>query len=354
MNTNLLGRALTLALTLFAALFITHSANAGPVPMERTVMAEPFDFSGFYIGGSIGGLWTDYHFSDYDVDVDLEGQYFELIPNRSPLFPDQKGFFNVPIATFSSSAHGPGSDDSFMGGGQAGYQMQFGHFVVGVEGDFNRAATNASTSFEETQSFIQASEGDGNVPQGLFGADLHSTTDFESFRKAETNWTASARARLGYAKGPVMLYGTGGVAFAQVKVFAQDTARTNFFVNTTSLPPGPSTPSGIPVTITEDLGTVSNTNTDSDSDTLIGWTAGGGVEYALNDTVTIGLEYRHSDYGGETFHFNHGSASPFPTTTGSGSSSDEGFVFPGNMHVDMESDQVTFRVNILLNRFFGR
>src|SRR4029079_12433885 len=134
------------------------------------------------------------------------------------------------VATFFSNSHDAGTGDSFTGGGQAGYQMQFGHFVVGVEGDFNRTSNSSSSQFSETQTFLQDESDDDkvNTPSQIF-SELFSTTDFDSFRKAEAEWTASARARFGYAKGPLMLYVTGGVAFAEVNVFARDTARTNFY-----------------------------------------------------------------------------------------------------------------------------
>jgi opacity protein-like surface antigen len=35
----------------------------------------------------------------------------------------------------------------------------------------------------------------------------------------------------------------------------------------------------------------------SNSQVLFGWTAGAGVEFRLDDTVRLGLEYRHSEYG---------------------------------------------------------
>lgn len=357
-NTSFTGRLLLITIAILGSAFLAKSANAGALPLEPVAPAE-FNFTGFYIGANIGGTWSDVDFSDYESEVDLLGQFFLLRePDRTP----DGGFFNQNSTTFFSEGHniGPASDDSFMGGVQAGFQKQFGHFVVGVEGDFNRTATKSSNNFEDTVTFLQDCincDGGDPSPDGIFQSELFSTTDFESVRQAEMNWNASARLRVGYAKGPLMLYATGGVAFAQLKVSAQDTARTNFFVNSsTFFEPGPNTPSGIPITVTEDLGTISNTHADSDTDVLVGWTGGGGVEYALTDMITIGLEYRHSDYGSETFSFGSGSPSFIPTGSspdGMVSSSDQ-IVFPGHIHADLQNDQITFRVNVLLNRFFGR
>ena len=73
---------------------------------------------------------------------------------------------------------------------------------------------------------------------------------------------------------------------------------------------------------------------------MVGWTAGFGLEVALNDAVSLALEYRHNDYGDETFHF-------------SGDDSSNGPIFPGATNVDFMNDQVTVKMNILLNHIFG-
>jgi opacity protein-like surface antigen len=71
----------------------------------------------------------------------------------------------------------------------------------------------------------------------------------------------------------------------------------------------------------------------TEGDVLTGWYAGGGIQYALNDVVRVGAEYRHCDFGDETVNFHSG-----------------GPVFPGRTRFDLDSNQVTFRVNIMLGR----
>jgi len=71
----------------------------------------------------------------------------------------------------------------------------------------------------------------------------------------------SLRARAGVALGPVLLYGTAGVALGYI------------------------------ATDTDELGGVSA------SKTLSGYTVGVGSEIQLVDTLRLGIEYRHSDYG---------------------------------------------------------
>ncbi len=87
-----------------------------------------FDWSGFYIGGNVGGNWVDYNshgFSDTLTTQPLPGPDTILVASTS-------GFDNTRAA--------------FLGGGQAGYNQQFGRFVLGVEGDFDGTPSSTTKS----------------------------------------------------------------------------------------------------------------------------------------------------------------------------------------------------------------
>jgi outer membrane immunogenic protein len=134
------------------------------------------------------------------------------------------------------------SADGAVGGVNAGYNFQMNQFVFGVEGDFEGNSTHHSF-------FV----GPPFSP---------TTTATEQLR-----WQGSLRARLGVAFDRVLFYGTGGWAFGN-------------FRDTYFTPPGfgPETVTG----------------------TRDGWTAGGGVEYALNNYVTARVEFRYTDWGSHT------------------------------------------------------
>jgi outer membrane immunogenic protein len=300
---------------------LASTAIAGPekwASKDKTVevaQEEPFNWTGLYIGGHIGAIWNDYDFGSFDSEADVFQQFF--------------GFPRVPtgaqdIVFFSTPGIEGGSDDSIMGGGQAGYNFQFGHFVFGVEADFSGFSTDRVTTFtsdDETFFFF-----DG----------LSSSTDFTSWRQAETDWSASVRARFGYAGGPgrrVLLYVTGGVAFADVKVLDADKVRTTYFVLGPLAAAAPQIPPGAVID-----SVVSNTYLAHDDAIQVGWTAGGGAEWAVNDTWSVGMEYRHNDFGDETYHFG----------------TPRGPVFSGRTNVDLNGDQVTLRVNVLLGHIMAR
>lgn len=120
--------------------------------------------------------------------------------------------------------------DGFTIGGFAGYNYQFdgSPVVIGAEADLNYSDAKGGKRF-----------------------------------RSDIDWTGAVRGRLGYAFDRFMVYGAGGVAFADHDLRAR--------------------PGG------------------SDDTTAVGWTIGGGVEAAISDNVTARVEYRYSDFGTDTF-----------------------------------------------------
>lgn len=135
--------------------------------------------------------------------------------------------------------------DGFAGGLTAGYNVQFaGNWVAGIEADLSISG-------------VDGAFGPGNLgqPDGSSwgcGSDACTT---------DVDWYATARARLGYAFDNLLVYGTGGLAIGRVK--SQIVDDLAFYV----------------------------------SDTNIGWSAGAGVEYALNQNWSVKAEYLHVDLG---------------------------------------------------------
>ncbi len=114
------------------------------------------------------------------------------------------GFFagvtlDAGIGRNSSTLSGPGAADAFFlsprgfdGGGIAGYNWQFGNWVVGAEGDFQH--TTGGTGYVTSL----ADAGNTLIDQKLL-------------------WFGTARGRLGYSAGGALFYVTGGGAWGDVK-----------------------------------------------------------------------------------------------------------------------------------------
>jgi outer membrane immunogenic protein len=325
----------TYAIFCAAALCLSSGANA---------QSDLFNWTGFYIGGNIGGLSSNYGFGPFTDVVDVDAQASEFNAMTAGIIPGPhqnvvNGGGATPFGTDSFSfpdtgtTFGSGSNQALLGGGQLGYNKQFGHWVIGVEGDFQGTSASGqqlSSGFAETTSVI------GSPPPSQFNTIIADTT-LDAVRKAETDWTASLRARFGYAVGPMFFYGTAGLAWTDVKVIATETASTDFFNNFNGdITAAATSPRG--KVVNGFIGNQTDTNFSKTSDDVqMGWTGGVGAEWAINDKMTLGVEYRHSDYGSHTYTF----------------ASNNDVIFPGNTKVDLNTDQVTLRFNILISHFFG-
>ncbi len=104
----------------------------------------------------------------------------------------------------------------------------------------------------QTSQFVLGAEGD-------IDASWIKGTDATACCETKNDWFATARARVGYAFDRWMPFVTGGAAFADVKM----------------------TPGGLP----------------SETETKIGWTAGGGLEYAFQGAWSAKVEYLYADLG---------------------------------------------------------
>jgi outer membrane immunogenic protein len=125
-----------------------------------------------------------------------------------------------------------------LGGGQMGVNYQFDSIVLGVEGDFS--GTSLTPSNTDAAGFV------------------HNTS---------TYWTSTVTGRLGYAVNRTLFFAKGGVAFANERD-----------------------------TVTSPLGAISSTGTT----TQVGWTAGGGLEYALDRNWSAKIEYDYLGFGSQS------------------------------------------------------
>ncbi|MEJ6783748.1 outer membrane protein [Aminobacter sp. Piv2-1] len=144
--------------------------------------------------------------------------------------------------------------DGALGGIQAGYNYQFSNNVVfGIEADVSL----------------------GDVGANFDGRTVSEFNTYYTEDKIEALGTL--RARLGYAADRFMPYLTGGLAWARIDhTLGCDVDR---------------------VDVT--LGCQANGGAfeTSKSDTSVGWTAGGGVEFALTEKWTLKGEYLYTDLG---------------------------------------------------------
>ena len=228
----------TLKLILSAAIALlgVSTASAADLPVKAPPMAAPpvWNWTGFYIGGNVGGAWND---------------------TRDDVFPT--GCFLTSVTCGGGAVLNPLRSDSVRlngsgvtAGGQAGYNWQRDRFVGGIEGDINYLGINDGSSINRP------------VALPLVGNFIHSETE-------KLEWFGTLRGRAGITVTPsFLLYGTGGLAFGGVK-----------------------SASAVSFTTTADTyaGTL--------DDTRVGWTVGAGGEWMVAPKWSIKAEYLYVDLG---------------------------------------------------------
>jgi outer membrane immunogenic protein len=151
--------------------------------------------------------------------------------------PVASGYFPTSVGSGSSG---------WLGGGQAGYNYQIGQTVLGIETDFQGSSNSHSSTFTGA----------------TYGAPINGALTYTTERNLD--WIGTTRARLGFSPMPdnhLLLYATGGLAYGGGNASISATA-----------PNGASWYA-------------------SNSSTEVGWTIGGGAEYALTQNWTVKAEY---------------------------------------------------------------
>jgi outer membrane immunogenic protein len=132
------------------------------------------------------------------------------------------------------------NDRGFLGGAQVGANAQFNRLVLGLEGDFSWTNIN--------------DKGSDSIGDAL---------------NTNVQWTSTVTGRVGAAFDRLLVYGKGGLALAEDQS-----------------------------TLTDFTGTAA-----SNSLLRTGWTAGAGLEYAIDQNWSAKLEYDYLGFGSQAMNF---------------------------------------------------
>jgi len=305
-----------------AAIVLTPSSAPGAGTEEnffqKFVVQEPMNWSGPYIGFNNGGSFNHIHVGKDMTGLDLEEQFYDLV--------EIPGDGDVNFTTFDTPGHHH-NDTETIGGGQTGFRFQFGHFVVGGEGGIQGNGTEnkgQSQEFQENPIFLETIQ-----------SNVIADTEFHSMHKVETTWNGFVGGNIGFAWNRFLFYGEGGAAFTDVHFESTKKADTSFFSNDCRGDCSEERPRAVQPQQGQFLiGEIVSKKTHTQGNVLTGYYGGGGIDYALTNFVSVGLEYKHVDWGDVTEHQMSG---------GNG-----GPIFPGNTKVSLDADQVLFKVNILV------
>jgi outer membrane immunogenic protein len=229
---------------------VIYPANYPAAPVPYPVATAPFIFTGFYAGANVGGV--------------LGGTKYLETPS---------GAFGPAAASVQGVGTSSTAPRGVLGGLEAGYNWQIGHFVLGIETDFSGWDMSSNSGGTAT----------GLAPP-VFGLPPGSLITYSSSGTVTSNWLYTLRPRVGFANGNMLTYLTAGLAVTNLRFSESIT-----------------------------LGSGAPTLTGSTSTTVAGWTAGGGVEYALSWNWFIKAEYLYASFSNQNAAQVVG---PFPTLTG--------------------------------------
>ncbi len=207
------------ALIAVSAMFgvgVASAADLAPAPYTKAPPPPPvaiYNWTGFYIGVNGGGGWG------------RTDEYFS------------------PVGTYANH-----DISGAFAGGQIGYNWQAGAWVFGLEADGDWANIKGSTV----------------CPNPTFDC------------TSEVRDLASFRGRVGYASGPVLFYGTGGLGYAN----------THYSILTFA--------GGLPSV----AGALTSTGLYNDD--RWGYAVGAGIEWGFAPNWSAKLEYMHYGFGTDT------------------------------------------------------
>jgi outer membrane immunogenic protein len=159
--------------------------------------------------------------------------------------------FDVLAFTYDQKLKG------WLGGAQLGYNWQHGPLVLGFETDIDKGKIS----------------GDGIVAPLTDLSTLFPISDSFETGHQEIKWLGTVRGRIGAAAGPLMLYGTGGLAYGRVELSELNVVFPGF----------------LPLTFAG-----------SQSSWRTGWVAGTGAEWAFAQHWSAKAEFLHFDLGSTT------------------------------------------------------
>ncbi|MFO1101353.1 MAG: outer membrane beta-barrel protein [Methylocystis sp.] len=232
---------------------LNWGANAAAAPP-----APPPTWNDFYAGLNAGYGWG--------ATTNVTTAAIPVLDNIAAAWGTPPGF-----TALASSGVTSVNQSGYVGGGQFGFNYRWSPAIVaGFETDIQGAAIRGSA---------------GGVGFAQFGPDLFAANDTAFGAHvvvAGVDWIGTARSRLGYLVMPTLLaYGTGGLAYGGVRATA---VHSLGFVDDNL------------TTIYPTLGGAGRY-----SDIRVGWTAGGGLEWAFTPNWTLKAEALYYDLGSASF-----------------------------------------------------
>ncbi|WP_375619562.1 outer membrane protein [Bartonella sp. TS25HLJMH] len=248
----------SLVTTSVIAMAAASAAQAADVVIPRetapaVISAAPaYSWTGFYLGAQIGGRSM-----------------------KSDKGSSTLGWHDLKLS-------------GMLGGLYTGYNVDLGNGVIfgldtdvtfiGKKDTIDYGTWDVETAVTKTAEEINKILTEAKIPlkDGLQVKKFDKYTESVTMKE---KWSGATRVRIGFATDRIMPYIAGGVAYTQMQGI-----------------------SAIEVKKAGDAGddankVIASGNVHDETKTLVGFTLGAGVDFAMTDNVLLRAEYRYSDYG---------------------------------------------------------
>ncbi|WP_455475018.1 porin [Bartonella sp. B30(2025)] len=258
--------------------------------VSSVIISPAFSWTGFYLGGQIGGFSGRLSAIGRDVDDPF---LFDVNDQDTKWFQIEKK--NLPELS------------GFIGGVYAGANVDIGQgFILGFDTDVLLSEKKGTQNVAVPQKrldhrsiFDQDSSEKGtkidDLAKRMLRQSLKGETSTDSYNGVESfketprkkkgekplifshtvkqKWVGATRVRIGYSSGCLMSYISGGIAYGH-------------FQNIISAS----------LNETDEVG-----NKLDDTKAMAGYTLGAGVDFAVTNNIILRAEYRYSDFGKKKF-----------------------------------------------------
>ncbi|VEJ44391.1 outer membrane protein [Bartonella vinsonii] len=233
--------------------------------VSPTLVAPPFSWTGLYLGGHISGF-SSKNSLNYSQDA-TTGKWAWVEKSLSP------------------------KPSGFGAGLYAGSNIDLGdNFIFGVDTDLTWSGKkNTQTGDEEEISdddaldSINAVLKEAGLPINRPGADDETIPNVgdivQSSVTLKEQWSGATRVRIGFASNRVMPYIAAGIAYGKMQYSMSILSKSE------------EDPSFI----------FASGKVFDETQTMIGYTVGGGLDFAMTDNLIMRAEYRYSDFAKKKF-----------------------------------------------------
>jgi outer membrane immunogenic protein len=200
-----------------------------------------FSWSGVYGGAQIGYGWGEYDVNSTDI-----------------VYTDDVTDPANPVELTYTGFNDSLDMDGVVGGLYGGANFQMGGFVFGLDADYTWSGVT------------------GDVSTNLVAVDTNTGlgTSLGSYADAnlDVDWLAHVRGRIGYGWDRFLIFAAGGLAVAGLG-------------------------SDMSFNLIDGVEAAFN----SSSDSITGWTVGGGIEWAFTDNLVVRAEYLYDQFDDVSF-----------------------------------------------------